>query len=135
MIHFAQINNQSCLLPAEITKIIGTLLDQVIYYMKTGMGVSKTGYKHIRDTGVWGTGQGSVASMYICGIIVLHLTQLHDMFNHGAKCYNYRTKQELKFGMLSFVDDCNLSNTGEQYETLEDILNKQKVTLDYGVIQ
>ena len=77
------------------------------------MGISKTGYKHTKNMGVWGTGQGSAASMYIWGMIVSRLIQLHDMFNHGAKYYNYRTKQVLKVGMLSFVDDCNLSNTGE----------------------
>ena len=120
--HLAQINNQSFGLPKEIAKIIGTFLHQAIYYIKTGMGVSKTGYKHTREMGVWGTGQGSVASMYIWGMLVSRQIQLHDMFNHGAKYYNYRTKQVLKVGMLSFVDDCNLSNTGEQYETLKDIL-------------
>ena len=54
--HLAQINNQSFGLPKEIAKIIGTFLHQAIYYIKTGMGVLTTGYKHTRMMGVWGTG-------------------------------------------------------------------------------
>ena len=32
--------------------------------------------------------------------------------------------KDLIIGMLSFVDDCNLSNNGEKYETLRDILKR-----------
>ena len=56
------------------------------------------------------------------------------MYNHGAKYYNYRTGKELIVGMLSFIDDYNLSNKGEQYETLKIFCNEQKVMLNYGVI-
>ena len=66
------------------------------------------------------------------------MESVFDNYNNtmrtGAKYYNYRTKQVLKVGMLSFVEDCNLSNTGEQYETLKEFSNEQKVTHRYGMI-
>ena len=120
--HLAQTNNQSYGLPAEITNTVGTFLYQAISNMKTGMGVSKTRYKHTRDLEVRGTCQESVASMYIWGMIVSQLIQLNDMYNHGTKYHNYKTRKEIIIGMLSFVNDCNFSTNGEQYEILKDIL-------------
>ena len=54
--HLAQVNNQSYGLPAEIAKLIGTFLHQAIYYIKTGMGVLTTEYKHTRELEVLETG-------------------------------------------------------------------------------
>ena len=89
------------------------------------MGVSATGYKHTKKSFVGGTGQGSVASMYIWGMIVSRLIQLHDKYRHGATYKSPNTTmKDIIIGMLSFVDNCNLSNNGEKYETLKDILNR-----------
>ena len=120
----AQVNNQSYGLPEEIARIIGTFLHEAIYYIKTAMGVSEAGYQHTRDIGVWGTGQGSAASMYIWGMIASRMLDLHDRFGCGATYHNIITGKEIIIRMLSFVDDCNLSNNGEKYETLKDILNR-----------
>ena len=78
----------------------------------------------MKELGVWGTGQGSAASMYIWCMIVSRLLQLHDKYRYGAKYTNDTTMKDLIIGMLSFVDDCNLSNNGEKYETLRDILKR-----------
>ena len=122
--HLVQINNQSFGLSEEIAKIVGKPLHEATYYIKTGMGVSATGYKHMKELEVWSTGQGSVASMYIGCMIVSQLLQLHDKYRYGAKYKNDTTMKDLIIGMLSFVDDCNLFNNGEKYETLRDILKR-----------
>ena len=89
------------------------------------MGISKKGYRHTRERGAFGTGQGSAGSMNMWGFIASRLITLHDRFGHGAKYNNPSgTLKTLILGMISFVDDCNLSNTGEKYETLQDILNR-----------
>ena len=89
------------------------------------MDVSATGYKHTKETFVGGTGQGSVASMYIWGMIVSRLIQLHDKYRYGATYKSPNTTlKDIIIGMLSFVDDCNMSNNGEKYETLKDILKR-----------
>ena len=78
--HLAQIKNQSFGLPEEIAKIIGKLLHEATYYIKTGMGVSATGYKHMKELGVRSIGQGSTASMFIWGMIVSRFLQPHDKY-------------------------------------------------------
>ena len=62
--------------------------------------------------------------MYIWGMIASRMLDLHDRFGCGAKYHNIITGREIIIGMLSFFDDCNLSNNGEKYETLKDILNR-----------
>ena len=62
--------------------------------------------------------------MYIWGMIASRLIELHGRFGSGAKYRDHTTKREIIIGMLSFVDDCNLSNNGEKYETLKDILKR-----------
>ena len=97
--HLAQLNNRSFGLPAEIAKIVGMFLFKAINFIKTGMGVSATGYKHTRTSFVGGTGQGSVASMYIWGMIVSRLIQLHGKYCHGAKYKsNDTTLREIIYG-------------------------------------
>lgn len=91
------------------------------------MGVSKTGYKHTEDSFVGGTGQGSVgsvASMYAWGMLASRLIQLHDKHNFRAKYKSVgKSMHDIIIGMLGFVDDNNISNNGEKYKTLRDILN------------
>ena len=121
----AQLNNQLFGLPAEIAAIISWFLHKATYFIKIGMGVSASGYKHTKKSFVGGTGQGSVASMYIWGMIVSRLIQLHDKYRHGATYKSPNTTmKDIIIGMLSFVDDCYLSNNGEKYKTLKDILNQ-----------
>ena len=121
--HLAQICNRSFGLDKAIAAILGWFLHLATYYIKTGMGVSKTGYKHTKESFVGGTGQGSVASMYAWGMLASRLIQLHDEHNFGAKYKSVgKSMHDIIIGMLGFVDDNNISNNGEKYETLRDIL-------------
>ena len=63
--HLAQLNNRSFGLPAEIAEIVGMFLFEAMYFIKTGMGVSATGYKHTQTSFVGGTGQGSTSAYHL----------------------------------------------------------------------
>ena len=122
--HLAHICNRSFGLQKEVAAILGLFLHLATYYIKTDMSVSKTEYKHTEDSFVGGTGQGSVVSMYAWGILASRLIQLHDKHNFGAKYKSVeKSTHNIIIGMLGFVDDNNISNNGEKYETLHDILN------------
>ena len=56
MSHLTQLNHQSFGLPSNIAKNLGNFLEQVIYKIKTAMGVSDRSYSHTRENGVFGTG-------------------------------------------------------------------------------
>ena len=65
--------------------------------------------------------------MYIWGCIVSRLIDVHQNGGFGAP---YKPPSGINEGMLrstiiyilSFVDDCNLSNTGTKFETVHDII-------------
>ena len=69
--------------------------------------------------------------MYIWGMIVSRTIDLQDRFGSGTKYQNHTTGREIIIGMLSFVDDFNLSNNGEIYETLKDILNQTQSDVQF----
>ena len=128
MAHIALLNIQSYGMPQDLASIMGDFLQYARYYVKTGIGVSTTSYSHSRDSPVFGTGQGSTASMYIWGTLVSRLVDIHERVGHGA-AYSYPDGcngplLDIVIAILSFVDDCNLSNTGEKHETVKDILRR-----------
>ena len=69
--------------------------------------------------------------MYIWGCFVSRLVDIHKKKGFGAP---YAPPSGIDEGLirativsiLSFVDDCNLSNTGEKFETVRDILARTK---------
>ena len=129
MSHLATLNIQSYGMPSELASIMGDFLQFARYYVKTGTGVSTTSYTHNTNSPVFGTGQGSTASMYIWGTLVSRLVDIHERVGHGA-AYSYPDGTtddpliDIVIAILSFVDDCNLSNTGAKYETVKDILRR-----------
>lgn len=105
--------------------ILGKYLEEATYYIKTGIGLSKRHYSHSTVSGVFGTGQRSVQSMYAWGMIVSRLIDLHNKLGHGAKYTDPTGKlKSIIVGMLSFVDDCNQSITGDQHESISDLLQR-----------
>ena len=123
--HLSQLNNKSFGLPAEIATLLGWFLFEAIYYIKTGVGITATGYRHTRASGVWGNGQGACSSMYAWGMMVSKLIDLHGKYCHGAKYKAYdKLLKEFIIGMMSFVDDFNLSNNAERYEKVKDVLKR-----------
>ena len=131
MSHLATLNIQSFGMPPEIAAIMGEFLELARYYIKTGIGVSKTSYSHTHDNPVFGQGQGSVASMYVWGMIASKLISIHEQHGYGA-LYSYPNgmdhgrHRDLVIAILSFVDDCNLSNTGAKHEDVKDIIQRTK---------
>ena len=123
--HLAQINNQAYELPLNMATILGKYLEEVIHYIKTGIGLSKQHYSHSTVSGVFGTGQGSVQSMYAWGMIVSRLIDFHNKLSHGAKYTDPTGKlKSIIIGMLSFVYDYNQSITGEKHEEISDLLQQ-----------
>ena len=96
-----------------------------IYAIKTAVGVSKQKHSHSEESAVFGTRQVSVQSMYAWGMIVSRLVDLHNKYGQGAQYSDPIDKlQQVIVGILSFVDDCNLSNTGEKHDTVKDVLQR-----------
>ena len=88
MAHIALLHIQSYGMPQELASIMGDFLQYARYYVKTGIGVSTTSYSHSKDSPVFGTGQGSTASMYIWGTLVSRLVDIHERVGNGA-AYSY----------------------------------------------
>lgn len=64
--------------------------------------------------------------MYIWEQIVSRLLEIHERYENGAT-HSDRTRQvdaDIVIAMLSFVDNCNLSNTGPKHEYLKAILKR-----------
>ena len=125
MSHLTQLNHQSFGLPSNIAKILGDFLEQAIYKIKTATGVSTRSYSHTRENRVFGNGQGSVMLMYSCLMQMSCIIDAHMKRSHGAK-YPDPTGSlwDLIIRVLGFVDDNNISNTGEKYKSIRDILKK-----------
>ena len=103
--------------------ILGKYLKEVIYCIKTGIGISDWHYSHSKESNIFGTGKGSVQSMYAWDMTVSQLINLQNKLGHGAR-YTDTTRKLKPFivGMLSFVDDCNQSITDKKYEEISDLL-------------
>ena len=129
MSHLATLIIQSFGMPPEIASIMGEFLELARYYIKTGIGVSTTNYTHTSENPVFGQGQGSVASMYVWGMIASKLITIHERHGFGA-LYSYPNgmnagpHRDLLIAILSFVDDCNLSNTSAKHKEVKDILRQ-----------
>ena len=65
--------------------------------------------------------------MYVWGMIASKLISIHKRHGYSA-LYSYPNGMntglhwDLVITILSFVDDCNLSNTGAKHEEVKDIL-------------
>ena len=96
------------------------------------MGISERSYSHTREHGVFGTGQGSVMSMYSCLTMMSRIIDAHMERSHGAK-YSDPTGslRDIIIRVLGFVDDNNISNTGEKYKTIRDILKKTQTDAQF----
>ena len=125
LVHLATVNTQSFGMPKAIAAIIGDFYEYSKYHIKTGIGVSKTYYKHTRERGTFGSGQGSSGSMYIWGMIASRLADLFEQHGYGSTYSNPSSESErLKIAILCFVDDTNLTNNGAKFETIQDILKR-----------
>jgi hypothetical protein len=92
------------------------------YAIKTGIGIFKETYNHSDESPAFGSGQGSAASAQRWGKIVPVLFNIHDKYEHGWKYEDPWKMYSSIIGMLGFVDDNNITNNGEEWETVNDII-------------
>jgi hypothetical protein len=122
LVHLLNLCLRSFGMPKKLTKILGELLRVARYAIKTGIGISKETYQHSDESPAFGSGQGSGASAQGWGKLVSVLFDIHDMYGHGCKYADPWKLYSSIIGMLGFVDDNNITNTGEEWETVNDIM-------------
>ncbi|OEU09351.1 hypothetical protein FRACYDRAFT_248200 [Fragilariopsis cylindrus CCMP1102] len=122
LVHLLSLCLQSYGMPKKLTKIFGELLRVARYAIKTGIGISKETYQHSDESPAFGSGQGSAASAQGWGKLVSLLFDIHDKYGHGCKYEDPWKLYSAIIGMLGFVDDNNITNNGEPWETVNDII-------------
>ena len=111
-------------MPKKFTTVLGILLEQAKYAIKTSRGISKSTYSHSDDSPVFGGGQGSKLTATSWGKLVSRALDLHGRLGKGSKYRDPEGLIEAIIKMLSFVDDNNISNNGEAWETVSQVLKK-----------
>ena len=111
-------------MPAEFTGLLGDLLRYAKYAIKTANGVSNDTYSHSSESPVFGSGQGSTVSATGWGKLVSIALDLHDKQRFGSQYRDPEGVFTTIVGMLGFVDDNNISNTGEKHESIEEVIKR-----------
>jgi hypothetical protein len=124
LVHLLNLCLRSYGMPKKLTKILGELLRVARYAIKTGIGISKETYQHSDESPAFGSGQGSAASAQGWGKLVSLLFDIHDKYGHGCKYADPWKLYSAIIGMLGFVDDNNITNNGEEWETINDVITR-----------
>ena len=103
---------------------MGDLLRYAKYAIKTANRVSEDTYSHSSDSPVFGLGQGSTVSATGWGKLVSIALDMHDKQQFGSQYSDPQGMFKTIIGMLGFVDDNNISNTGEKNESIEDVIKQ-----------
>ena len=112
---------QSYQMPPEFTRLLGDLLRYANYAIKTANGVSDDTYSHSSDSPVFGSGQGSTVSATGWGKLVSIALDMHDKQRYGSQYSDQQGTFKIFIGMLRFVDNNNISNTGGRHESIEEV--------------
>ena len=72
-------------MPKKFTTILGELLEQAKYAIKTSRGISDATYRHSKDSPVFGGGQGSKLTATIWGKLVSRALDLHGCLGKGSQ--------------------------------------------------
>ena len=111
-------------MPAESTRRLGDLLRYAKYAIKAANRVSKETYSHSIESLVFGTGQGSTVSATGWGKLVSIALDIHDKQRFGSQYSDPEGTFKTIIGMLGFVDDNNILNTGGKHESIEDVIKR-----------
>jgi hypothetical protein len=124
LVHILTLCLQSFGMQKNLTTILGNLLNVARYAIKTGIGISKETYQYSTESPVFGSGQGSAASAQGWGKIASKAFDAHDAYGFGC-IYNDPWKTlRVMLGMLGYVDDNNITNNGEDGETVADVIKQ-----------
>ena len=124
LVHLLSLCIRSFGMPKKLTKILGELLKMARYAIKTGIGISEETYQHSDTSPAFGSGQGSAASAQGWTKIVSKLFDLHDKYGHGCKYADPWKMYTAIITMLGFVDDNNITNNGDNWEKVEDVIKR-----------
>ena len=111
-------------MPAKYTALLGDSLQYVKYTIKTANGVSKETYSHSPESPVFGSGQGSTVSATGWGELVSIVLDMHDKQRFGLQYSDPEGIFKTIIVILEFVDDNNISNTGEKHKSIEDVIKR-----------
>ena len=109
---------------AEFTGLLGNLLWYAKYAIKIANGSSTETYSHSIDSPVFGSEQGSTVSATGWEKLVSIALDMHDRQRFGSKYQDPKGSFKTVIGMLGFVDDNNISNTGGKHESIEDVIKR-----------
>ena len=112
-------------MPAKFTAILGDSLQYTKYEIKIANGASKETYSHSTQSPVFESGQGSTVSATGGGSkLVSKALDMHDKQRFGSRYSGPEGLFKTITGILGFINDNNISNTGEKHESIEDVIKR-----------
>lgn len=93
--------------PYSVAKMNADTLENTVYKLRTGLGVSDTGYSHCPEFPIYGTGQGSGNSPVVWCFISSILFQCYNDCAHGAVYESPDRSEHITVKMVGYVDDSN----------------------------
>ena len=124
LVHLLSLCLRSFGMPKKLTTMLGELLKVARYAIKTGIGISSETYHHSDESPAYGSGQGSGASAQGWTKLVSKLVDIHDQYGYGCKYEDPWKLYTAIIGMLGSVDDNNITNNGDEWETVQDIMKR-----------
>ena len=109
-------------MPVKFTAVLGDLLRYAKYAFKTANGISKDTYSHSPEFPIYGSGQGSTASATGWGKLVSIALDLHNKQRFGSHYSDPDGTYKTIIGMLSYVNNNNISNNGTPHKSIKDVI-------------
>ena len=93
--------------PPTVTQMNVLTLEKTSYQLRTGIGMSPTGYSHCEENPIYGIGQGAGHAAQTWNFISSVLLEYHEEQVEGAKYEFPDRSAKLALPMVRFVDDNN----------------------------
>ena len=111
-------------IPAKFIALLGDLLLYTKYAIKIANGVSKETYRHSTESPVFGSVQGSTVSATRWGKLVFIALNMHNKQRFRSHYSDLEGLFKIIIGMLGFVNNNNISNTGKKHELIKDVIKR-----------